>query len=249
MENKKQIAKGDNIVQSNINVQGDYIVGIQEERVMELIKTHCTVNKEEIIELVKKTIEEIPDEKFILPQKRIFVPVIQKLSYSTDEDIIKSAYLKLLESSMTKEKSFTVHPSFVRIIDELCPDEIKILNEVPLFVSSYKPLIDLRMIIGEQEGNGIIQVSNFTDIGYGICEYPNKICDYIENMERLKIIEIPSMRTLINKEKYQSLENHPAILEVMEKNISTDSIKISYKFDEKCFSLTSFGASFLKCCK
>ena len=114
MANKlDQSIKGNDNVQ--IVVQGNYIAGIDKEEVIALIRSYGYVNREDIIDIVKETIDNIPQEKRIQPNKRLFVPLIQQLSYSTDDDCLKDSYKKLLESSMNIDRISNVHPAFLNI--------------------------------------------------------------------------------------------------------------------------------------
>lgn len=250
MDELKQTAKGENISQTTLIVQGDYNVGINREEVIGLIESYCPNREEvnEIIDIVHKIINDIPSESWQKPNKRIFVPAIQQLSYSLDDEILKAAYKNLLASSMDAEKSSTIHPSFIEVLSQLSPDEVKIINSLPRTPLSYHPLINLRMKIGNMDGLGYIQVKYFSDIGYDVCEHPENICFYLENLERLKLIDIPQTIHLNDEKVYTPLKEHPAILAVMEKNKSTETLKITYEFDEKCFCLTQYGINFIQSC-
>lgn len=242
--NQEQKIKGDNNTQQLITINGNYVVGLQKDDVMNLIQAYCYTDKEQIVDIVKETIESINEEDGRMPDKRIFVPVIQQLSYSLDDEYIKNTYQKLLKSSMNRKK--TIHPSFVSIIGQLNSDEIKILNKLPNVANIPFPIIDARMKVGQQEGKGITLIRNFSDIGYDLCDNPGNICAYIENMERLKLIEIPTMLTLTNKDVYTKLKQHPAVLNTLAKNASSPELK--YEYDEKFFQLTQFGAQFINAC-
>ena len=244
-KNQEQKIKGDNNTQQLITINGNYVVGLQKDDVMNLIQTYCYTDKEQIVDIVKETIESINEEDGRMPDKRFFVPVIQQLSYSLDDEYIKNTNRKLLKSSMNRKK--TIHPSFVSIIGQLNSDEIRILNELPKVPNIPYPLLDVRMKIGQQIGRGIIVVKNFSDIGFGLCDSPGNICAYIENLERLKLIEIPAMTTLVEKDVYSKLKQHPAIQNVLISKPSS-KIEIKYEYDEKFFQLTQFGALFVNAC-
>lgn len=241
----EQKIKGNDNVQQQLIVQGDMYLGINKEQVLDMIKCYCFTDKEQIIEIVQETINNIPDGRCQAPNKRIFVPIIQQLSYSLDDEIIKKTYKQLLQSSMDKNKEKIVHPSFINIISQLNSDEVKILNKLPSVVGIPQPLINLRIKINGQKGDGHIQVANFSDIGFGICDHPELIGSYIENLERLKLIEIPPLGTLLDKDVYLPLKNHILIQVVISKN---DKAPITHVFDEKFFQLTQFGKSFLDAC-
>ena len=245
----KQDIEGNNNLQQQIIVQGDNnnYIGLKTEDVISIIKAFCYTDEEQIVSIVKETIESINEEQRRMPDKRIFVPIIQQLSYSMDDEYIKNLYKNLLKASMDKNKN--VHPSFVMIINQLNADEIKLLNTIPPVTGISKPLIDVRMIIGNQPGLGYQHISNFSDISYGVCENPGMICSYIENLERLKLIEIPTGVKISDDSVYEKLKSHPAIINELNKNKSSDKINISYEFDKKLFRLTQFGYQFLMCCK
>ena len=249
MANKiEQDIKGDNNLQQQIIVQGDYnVISLNKEDVFNMIKSYCFTDREQIVNIVKETIESINEAQRKMPDKRIFVPLIQQLSYSMDDGYIKNLYKNLLKASMDKTKN--VHPSFITIINQLNADEIKLLNAIPPVTGISKPLIDVRMIIGNPQGLGYQYISNFSDISYGVCENPGMICSYIENLERLKLIEIPTGLKISDDSVYEKLKSHPAVVNELNKNKSSDKITIRYEFDEKLFRLTQFGLQFLKCCK
>lgn len=241
----KQSIKGNNNSQQSLIIQADNnYIGLKTEDVVSIIKAFCYTDKEQIVSIVKETIESINEEQRKMPDKRIFVPLIQQLSYSIDDDYIKHAYQNLLKSSMDMSK--TLHPSFVSIISQLNSDEIKILHNLPAVSVLSKPLINVRMIVGQKQGKGITLIRNFSDIGYGICDYPGNICAYIENLERLKLIEIPPLLTLLNKDTYTKLKQHPAVLQVLKNNENLPEVKFEY--DEKFFQLTQFGIQFIQAC-
>lgn len=234
---------------NQIIVQGNYNVGLDKEEVIAVIKAFGYVNKDDVINIVKEVMENIPENQRIKPNKRVFVPLIQQLNYSIEEEYMKDRYKKLLESTMNIEKIGKLHPAFLSILSQLTSDEIKILNSLPLDMLNTEPLISMRLKINEQKGLGITQVKYFSDIGYGICEYPENICKYLENLERLKLIEIPFGIKLEDEEKYEKLINHPALTKVRSKVEPKNGIKIDYEYDRRLFRLTSFGMDFISCCK
>ena len=249
MDNAKQVAKGNDIVQNFYNINKNYL-NFNKEDVEKIVLEVCTTKKDAIIEIVKEVIESLPYEDRVFPDKRIFIPILQQLSYSLDDEIIKQSYKKLLESSMNKQKNSDVHPSFVNIISQLNSDEVKLLNVlVHTTIKSY-PLIDMRVRVGNGNDLGLKQVSNFSDLAFGVCDFPGNIGKYIENFERLKLIEIPSYVWLTDKTLYEPLKNHFMIKAIMQRNDENckGSVHFKYDFTEKTFNLTSFGCAFLNCC-
>lgn len=246
-ENNEQRIKGNGNTQ--IIVKGDYHVGLNKNEVIAIINSFGYVNKDEIVEIVKDVINDIPDSKKIKPEKRIFVPLIQQLSYSTDEEYMKTKYKNMLASTMNADKVEKVHPSFINILSQLSSDEIKILDSLPLVILNNVPIINMRMKTNNQTDLGILQAKYFSDIGYGKCKFPENICKYIENLERLKLIEIPHGLYLTDNNIYDKLINHPFLDNIRKSNSLNNNVKINYEYDKKIFRLTNFGLDFISCCK
>lgn len=242
-----QSIKGDG--NSQIIVNGNYVAGLDKSEVEALIRTFGYINKNDVIEIVKEVIESIPEDKRIRPNKRIFVPLIQHLSYSMEEECIKELYKKLLKSTMNSENANKIHPAFLNILSQLSSDEIKILNEFTLDAKHNEPLISMRMKNNREEGLGITLVKYFSDIGYGKCENPNNICKYLENLERLKIIEIPFGLKFTDDINYDKLINHSSLKSVRDEIQSKYGVNIIFDYDKMIFRLTNFGIDFITCCK
>lgn len=232
----EQTIKGDgNSQQSIINQYNNCNFNVTEAQIIDIIKKHSFVNRDQLVDEIKEAISSIEQEHMKEPDKRIFVPLIQQLSYSLDDEYIKNTYKKLLQSSMNINKN--PHPSFVNVISQLNSDEIKLLN--CLEPSKPYPLIDIKE---EVNSKGFLFILlNFTDIVFGVCKYPENVCSYIDNLERLKIIRISQLK-IANREVYTKLEKHSSI----------QNILVDYKntgFVEKTMMLTQFGIDFLNCCR
>ena len=245
-KSNKQEIKGNGNEQNITTVNNYYNIGLQREEVINIIKQYCYTDKEQLIDVIKDVMNSVNAANSQMPEKRVFVPIVQHLAYCLDDDYLKQTYKNLLKSSMTKDKM--VHPSFVSILSQLNSDEIKLLNSLPPVAINYIPLINVRLKNGNQKGDGVLLIKNFSDVSYGVCEHPEKICLYLENLERLKLIEIPAMRTLLNKDIYNKLKNHPAVIKFIN-NSGGELPGITINYDEHYFSLTQFGIEFINACK
>lgn len=98
--------------------------------------------------LNKFDIEEKDD--IVSPETSIAVPILQKLSY-TEEDELVELYCELLKNACLKNQKSKVLPSYTNIISSLTPDEVNILNF--LFKGNY--IIDLPMHVIKQHQSGI----------------------------------------------------------------------------------------------
>ena len=203
-------------------------------------------NKEESLRLTASAIEEkiqlIPDDKIVVPEAHVAIPAIQQLCYCQDSDELRDMYANLLTSSMNADKKWQVHPAFVDIVKQLCPDEAKYLKALsPLGIMIY-PLIDVAFTIGETAKGEHVAISNFTDYNIDILEYPQNIGSYIDNLVRLNLIEIPAGHCLVSEKSYVSLENHPLIKDAINDNHQG---LFKYTFKHKMFRPTNFGVNFV----
>ena len=203
------------------------------------------INGEESIKLTASAVQEkaskIPEEKLTEPESYVAIPAIQQLSYCYDSEELREMYANLLISSMNTDTKHQVHPSFVDIIKQLTPDEAKLLKI--LSKSDVHPLIDV--ILNLPKGGYNVLIHNFTNVGEDVCDCPNNIFYYLDNFERLKLVEISNMEYLTDESRYTPLKNHPQI-----KNITSLPVTDGKEFETKkgVIKLTSFGKEFIKIC-
>lgn len=205
------------------------------------------INGEESIRLTAEAVREkaakIPEEKLTEPEPYVAIPAVQQLSYCYDSEELRNMYANLLVSSMNKDTKQTVHPSFVDIIKQMTPDEARVLKKISP-KSSFIPLIDLQVKMGSDRGY-ISILRNYTNIGDDICENPQKISAYIENLDRLKLISILEDTHLADKELYKPLEDSLGFLAYKTLPLSEGQ---EFNTKQKSFYITAFGRTFIKTC-
>lgn len=192
--------------------------------------------------LLEKKLENISPEKIVEPEPYVAIPAIQQLSYSLDSEELREMYANLLASSMNKDTKVSVHPSYVDIIKQLCPDEAKLLKY--LSNNPDQPLIDVKLS-DKKNGGYIVQVHNFTTIAENICDNPFEIFSYLDNLERLKLIEIMDGVYLKDETLYKPLEEHPEIKNLMNSKVEEPLI---HEIKRHKFELTAFAKNFIKVC-
>ena len=122
-------------------------------------------------------------------------------------------------------------------------DEAKILRYVFL-TNEFIPTITVRL--ENEKGEGVDYIIDFSDIGeLAGCERPMDINNYFDNLIRLGLLKkAPFGMSLVNKELYEPLKNHPYILS---KKIVTD-IYPEKKIKEEYIELTNYGKLFCQLC-
>ena len=192
--------------------------------------------------LLEEKLKNVPEEKIVEPEPYVAVPAIQQLSYSIDNPDLREMYANLLAASMNSDTKWNVHPSFVDIIRQLTPDEAKLLK----YLSTHPEQPFINVIHKFVKNAGFIEIiRRFTNISEGVCDNTNGIYAYLDNLERLKIIEIPSGVYFKNDELYFPLENHSLIKAIMSQPLP-EGEKMEIKKGK--FFVSTFGQEFIKIC-
>lgn len=197
--------------------------------------------------LLEKKLSNLNETEIIVPEAYIAIPAMQAIEYCYDSEILRDMYASLLANSMDKNVYKCVHPSYVEIIKQLSPDEVRILNQLPES-GLREPLLDIE--VTKVNRNGVfLYCKNMTTFAYECeCERPENISNYIENLTRLGLVEIPPFGTLVDEWRYDKIYDSNGykdkIVEAENKYEITD-----IKANHKCFGITDFGSAFRDICK
>lgn len=200
----------------------------------------------ETMKLLEQKLENVTPDLIESPEPHIAVPAIQYISYCMDNDELRNMYANLLANSMNKVVKNGVHPGFVEIIKQLCPDEAKILKYMKNNTSI--PTVTLRYT--HNDGSGIDVIKDFSNIGeLANCEEPLNIQSYIDNFVRLGLLERASaLSSISDKSHYEPLKNHPIIISNTDEKLIQMLGYNKSQIDESYVELTAFGKQFCKIC-
>jgi hypothetical protein len=129
------------------------------------------------------------------------------------------------------------HPAYARMIEELAPDEARIL----MLLLRKGPQASVNVRTGGMIGtvSSSLVASNLTMIGaLAGCRYADRVPSYLHNLERLGLIWFSS-ETLRDPSEYQVLEAQPDVLEAM------DQVRRA-KVVRRSIHLTPFGEDFCR---
>lgn len=218
----------------------------------------------EVEKELEKKIQGIKKENLKEAKVRVLANINEGLKYSIDDSELKEAFLNLLKSSIDKSKENEFHVSFSEILKQLEPDEARIIeylnsgdvfrvlieNKLPLpsdmiypfsFIENGRiPKIDVFKMASNGTHNQYIK--NFTWLSFiNFIENPEKINIYLDNLQRLNIIEIESQKYIANEIFYKSiLTEHPKV-----KTFINDP---NYQIEKGYIQLTTVGKNLAKCC-
>ena len=145
---------------------------------------------------------------------------------------------ELLRQSADVDVDQTGHPAYARILEELAPDEARILRL--LYVEGPQPSVDVRS--GQFLGIGSTLVAEGLNmIGpQAGCRHPERVPAYLNNLYRLGLIWF-SKEPLEDPIAYQVLEAQPAVLGALKRAPRAKSV-------QRSIGLTPFGKDFCEVC-
>jgi hypothetical protein len=146
---------------------------------------------------------------------------------------------ELLERSRDVWSDEEPHPAYVRILDDLAPDEARIL--VLMLRAGPQPAVDVRT--GGRMGrvSSRLVASGLTMIGAGAgVRYADEVPAYLNNLFRLGLVWFSSEQ-VEDPMDYQVLEAQPDVLEAMH------SVRFP-KLVRRSIHLTPFGVNFCRIC-
>ncbi len=97
---------------------------------------------------ISKFLDKFDEEEqnnIVEPETNIAVPVLQKLAYTEDDDLVE-LYTELLKNGCLKNSKDKVLPSYVNIISSLTPDEVRLIDF--LFKGQYLIYLPPSLLLG-----------------------------------------------------------------------------------------------------
>jgi hypothetical protein len=145
---------------------------------------------------------------------------------------------ELLRRSADVERDDGAHPAYARILDELHPDEARILRLLAL--EGPQPSVDVRSVQLIGFGSQVIAEGlNMIGTQAG-CRHPERVHSYLDNLNRLGLIWF-SKQPIEDPTAYQVLEAQPPVLEAVHGASRAKTI-------QRSIGLTPFGRDFCEAC-
>jgi hypothetical protein len=143
---------------------------------------------------------------------------------------------ELLRLSADVNFAAQVHPAYARILEELAPDEARILRK--LACDGPQPIVDVRT--GRPIGSQLVE-RGLTMIGTEAgCAHLDRVPAYLDNLARLGLLRV-SVEPLSNPLRYQVLEVQPDVMEARRRAGHGRTVRRS-------IHLTTFGSDFCRLC-
>lgn len=221
----------------------------------EKAKFRRAADLEKFKETLEVKIQDVPPEKIIEPKLSIIGPIMESAKYYYEETELRELFANLLASSIESTKAKNLHPSFPQIIQNLSSEDaifLKDISERPEI-----PYCSLRF----QERENPNTTTLFAFFGKGITIYrylvpiykeDDPFCDFnatIDNLSRLKLIEINEGKSFADIKTYSSILDSPIYQKYLEEYFDDESIlENELTLIRGVISITDFGDKFINCC-
>ncbi|MCV2873439.1 DUF4393 domain-containing protein [Defluviimonas sp. WL0050] len=193
---------------------------------------------------LEEVMKDVPQEDIVEPKASLVAPALQGLAFSSDEPNLKELYLRLIRSSMTRQKTDDVHPSFSDIIRQLDPLEAGLLNS---FIAGQANRTIATVTAGIKDSGGQYRVKYrhlynwfYSETGEmaKIPAFPSMIDNWI----RLGLVEVRYDRHAAGENLYDWVEARQEYKDIFN-NLEDDE---EIKFIKGTIDLTEFGKRFAR---
>lgn len=203
------------------------------------------LNYEKRLNDYKNKIDKIADDKIIEVNPQIGTPILEKLSYTTNDEIAEM-FINLLAKASSSDSVNVAHPSFVQLIERLSVDEAKIISF--LKTKSFIPYISFRL--ERTNSIGFVEtLKKATMIPYEVdLMFPQNAKTYIDNLLSMGILYDEEGNYKVDDTIYDPLfkRYHYEILKTELAKMLDDFKDLTVK--KSFFDITDFGQSFIQAC-
>jgi hypothetical protein len=195
-----------------------------------------------VSDVARAVADGVPLPKALLDGGRalaVVLPQVEREATVLREPTLRERGEDLLQRSRDVWSDEQPHPAYVRILDELAPDEARIL--LLLLHGGPQPAVDVRT--GGPIGmlSSALVASGLTMIGARAgCRYVDEVPAYLNNLFRLGLVWF-SREQLDDPLEYQVVEAQPDVLAAMH------SVRFP-KLVRRSIHLTPFGTNFCRTC-
>ena len=210
---------------------------------VKLLNEKFKLNFKKRLNEYKEKLEEIPEDKRCEVHPQIGTPIIEKLSYTTNDEIA-DMFTTLLANASNIDMVNNAHPSFVNMIERMSPDEARILSYL-------KDKIDIQYcnFYGDtKDGEGYAPLFDHETLLRNEIEfnYPQNLNAYLANFISLGIIIDKAGIFRVDKTIYNKIRDK-VNLKKLEDTLVPQTYK-SITVEESYYEITDFGKLFIKAC-
>lgn len=205
------------------------------------------LNRQNNLKLLAKRFSEIPPENIIEAPPEIAVPIAEKLGYVSNDEL-RNLYIELLAKAATKDLNNKAHPSFVNIINNLCPDEAVLIKRLRNRIDI--PFVDIELKKNDGQYGTLSMEELVVIIPDLKLTFNENLSAYFSNLAGAGLVEIDNTHWVSDETKYdiyeQYLLDRKDTYEYIYKDIIEKYPKREYGIKMGLIKVTNFGDMFFK---
>lgn len=210
---------------------------------LKLHNEKCRLNLKHELDEYQKKLEDVPENKRCEVHPQLGIPVLDKLTYITNDEIA-DMFTTLLANASNSDMVETAHPSFVSMIERMSTDEARLLKY--LKGESGIPYCNFNGHVKEGEGfrtlyDHVTLLDN--EVSF---TFPQNIGAYLANFVSLGILKDMSPVYKVDKTVYNKIRDKYNLKQLEAKLVP--NVFKSISVDESYFEITDFGRLFIKAC-
>ncbi len=211
---------------------------------VKLLNEKFKLNFEKRLNEYKEKIDSIPEEKLCEVNPQIGTPLIEKLSYTTSDEI-SNLFTNLLTKASSIDTVNLAHPGFIQLIERLSVDEARLV--LHLNRKDYIPSISFRAHLKNDKGFRVI-MRNGTMLQFEVeLLFPQNIKTYLDNLSSMGILDSSHDMYKMDDEIYNPLFEKYNYDQVNKSHIESGIYENVEKM-KSYFQITDFGKAFIKAC-
>lgn len=192
----------------------------------------------------KEKLEQIPEDKRCEVDTQIGTPIVEKLTYTTNDEIA-DLFTTLLANASNIDTVNRAHPAFVDIIGRLSEDEAKIVQHLQNV--SEIPYCSFRAISKDENGGFTTILDHATMLPYRVSlNFPQNVSAYFSNLISIGILSDEDGLYKIDNTEYDNICKRNG-LDALKQQLVPQIFK-DIKVSKSYYKVTSFGQLFISAC-
>lgn len=210
---------------------------------LQLQNDKVKLNLEKRLDEYAQKLHTIPEDKRCEVHPQIGLPIIEKLTYTTSDEIA-DLFTNLLASASSVDTANSAHPAFISMIERMSADEARIL--VYLKDKEDIPYCDINAYSNQNSGFGTL-FEHVTMIEEDVSlSYPENTNAYLANFVSLGILRDKKGTFRMDKTQYNRIKEKYQVEELTAKFVPERWKSIDA--EESYYQVTPFGRLFIQAC-
>ena len=212
---------------------------------VKLLNEKFKLNFEKRLNEYKVKLESTPDEELCEVNPQIGTPLIEKLSYTTNDEIA-DLFTNLLTKASSIKTVNLAHPSFVQLVERLSVDEARIIKY--LLGKDFIPCVSFRAHLKDNKGF-FETLKSGTMIQYEIeLLFPQNIKTYLDNLVSMGVFDISHGCHKMDENLYYNPIYEKYGYDRLNEIYTTSGAYERLEKIKSYYQITDFGKSFIQAC-